>query len=393
MSKDCPPGPSQSRINFDEPVDRRDTHSLKWNKYKNQDVLPLWVADMDFRAPPEVIRALHERVEHGIFGYAEPGKPLLDRVDTYLATRHNWQVPPEAVVWISAVMPGLNIAVRAMGKPGDAVVMPVPVYHPFLAVANNTDRQHIAVRCVRTANRWEFDFEALEDALKRADAAVIVLCNPHNPLGRVYSRRELETLAALALRYKATICSDEIHCDLILDQTARHIPIASLDPEVAKNTITLMAPSKTFNIPGLNFGFAVITDKTLRQRFTTAYDRFVQPSISPLALAAAEASYQYGQPWLDQMLDYLRANEKLLRTSLAEVSNVRTTLVEATYLAWIDVSRSGVSNLALASHFEKNGLGLSDGNAFDGAGFVRLNFACTNALLQQAIDRFLKAVA
>lgn len=378
------------RIDFDEPIDRSGSRSLKWDRYQDKSILPLWLADMDFRSPPEVIDAVRECVEHGVFGYGNAPPALLEVVGAHLASWNDWPVAPEAISWISSTVPGLNVAAHVVGKPGDAIITPVPVYHPFLSIPGNAQRIHVPVRCARTGARWELDFDAIEAALKRTKANLIMFCNPHNPLGRVYNREELETLAHLALRYDAIICSDEIHCHLILDPKAKHIPIASLDPEVSRNTVTLMAPSKTFNIAGLNFGFAVITDKGLREKFTEGYNKFAQPMISPLALAAAEAAYLHGWGWLEQLLDYLRGNEEMLRTALAKMPGVEVTPVEATCLAWVDISRLNLSNPS--QHFERYGLGLSDGALFDGVGFMRINFGCTRATLRQVIERFAKAV-
>lgn len=374
---------------FDLVIDRTRSSSTKWLKHQGQDKLPLWVADMDFKSPPAVLAALHERVEHGIFGYTEVSERLVELIIERLSSYNNWQVDPKWLVWLAAVVPGLNMAAHTVGEPGDAIVMPVPVYHPFLAVPAHAGRAHVPVRLAQDGDKWVMDLDAIDAALVRTKAKLVVICNPQNPTGRVYRKAELEALAEIVLRRDAIICSDEIHCDLIVQPGLKHTPIASLSPEVADKTITLLAPTKTFNMPGLNFAFAVISNPELRQKYRNSRSG-MQPAISPFALVAAEAGYASGGDWLQRLLVYLRGNAQMVQATVAALPNVQMTPVEATCLAWLDVRACELPDPA--THFERYGIGLSDGRQFDGAGFVRLNFGCPRTTLQLGLDRLQEAV-
>lgn len=379
---------THDQIDFDELHDRRRTCSNKWDKYKDQDILPLWVADMDFRSPDAVIQAMQERVSHGIFGYSSPSENLENLVLAHAANL-NWKLEKRWVTWLLGIVPGLNIAARTVGEPGDHLLVTTPMYYPFLSVPDNAERGLIKVPCCLDGNRWVLDFDALDQALAQPRSSMLLFCNPHNPLGRVYSRAELERVAELVLRHDSVICSDEIHCDLLLADKAVHIPIASLDEDIAQRSITLMAPTKTFNIPGLSFSYAVIPNTELRHRF--AANRLgMQPSLSPLSLTAAEAAYRYGGPWLSQLLSYLRGNAEAIHERIRSLSGVRMTPVEATCLAWIDISELGLADPV--KHFEKHGLGLSGGGAFGDERYIRLNFGCPRSRLNEALDRFASAV-
>jgi len=265
----------------------------------------------------------------------------------------------------------------------------VPVYPPFLSAPKNSDRRLLTSRLQHYDYQWEIDFD---DLIKSIDdhTRLFILCNPHNPTGRVFRRDELLTLAQICLDRKLIVCSDEIHCDLILEPGCRHIPFASLSADVARQTITLMAPSKTFNIPGLSCSFAVIPDDKLRRRFKLAMAGIV-PHVNVLGMVAAQAAYQYGQPWLDELKTYLRGNRDLAVDAIGRMKGLAMRAGQATYLAWIEAS--GLDVAAPAKWFEAAGVGLSDGAEFDGPGFVRLNFGCRRPLLSQALERMATAVA
>ncbi len=372
---------------FDAPIDRaggpfRD--STKWNKYAGRDVLPLWVADMDFAAPPAVIAALQERVAHGVFGYGQPWPSLGDAVVEHLDREYGWAIDPTWIVWLPGLVTGLAVASRAVGAPGDAVFTATPVYPPFLHVPVEAGRRLAPLPLALAGGRWGWDFAACDGALKAAKPALWLLCHPHNPVGRAWDEQELRQLAALADRHDVVVCSDEIHCDLILDPSRRHIPFASLGPEVARRTITLMAPSKTFNVPGLGCAFAVIPDVRLRRDFRTAMHGIV-PHVNILGLVACEAALREGGPWRRELLAYLRRNAEAVQSFVAGQPALATTPVEATYLAWIDARGMGVADPA--RHFEAAGVGLSDGADFAAPGFVRLNFGCRRVLLDEALTR------
>ena len=375
---------------FDLVIDRTATHSTKWSKYSDKSILPAWLADMDFRSPPEVIKALQERVEHGVFGYSEVPESLTESIVNHLQQTYDWKIQPGWLCWLSAVMPGLNMATRIMGDQDDAMIIPTPVYHPFLDAPRYSHRPHVRVNLVRNKDQWEMDLDALDDALKKTAATLVIICNPQNPTGRVYTRKELEALADIVLRRGAFLCSDEIHCDLLLQPDLTHTPIASLAPDIANSCITLMAPTKTFNMPGLNFAFAVVPSPQMRTRYRAAR-MGMQPSLSPLSLAAAEAAYSHGNPWLQRLKAYLRGNAHILKQAIDELPGVQMTTVEATCLAWIDISERGINDPA--PYFEQHGLGLSEGKQFDGEGFMRFTFGCPRKTLYEAIDRFRQAMA
>jgi cystathionine beta-lyase len=375
-------------FDFDTPVQRRGTASMKWEKYKGQDIIPLWVADMDFRSPPAVIRALQQRTAYGVFGYTLTPEELNDRVVSMLRETYDWSVEPEWLVWLPGLVSGLNVACRAVGKDGDDVMTAVPVYPPFLSAPAFSRRSLIRVPLREKDNRWQFDFDRLEQMITDK-TRMFILCNPHNPVGRVYTRKELAGLAGICNKHDIVICSDEIHCGLILDQDKVHVPTATLDPEVAARTITLMAPSKTFNLPGLGCAFAVISEKKLRRQFKNAMAGIV-PRPNVLGYTAAIAAFAESGDWHAALLDYLRGNLETIASTIRQMPPLSIAPVEATYLAWIDMRSSGIKSPA--RFFEEAGVGLQDGIEFDGPGFVRLNFGCSRSLLKKALERMKAAM-
>ena len=369
---------------FDTVIDRRGTFASKWEKYRGRDILPFWVADMDFSAPGFILEAVQARLEHGILGYTETPHDLVTTFQTWLQGRHGWRVEEEWLVWLPGVVPGLNLTAKAVASPGGSILIPTPVYHPFLQVAGHVDQASIKVRLARSDVRWEMDFDALGEACDR-NTRLFLLSNPQNPTGRVYTLAELTALADFCLRHDLYLCSDEIHCDLVLDESARHIPIASLAPEIAERTISLFAANKTYNIPGLGCAVAVIPNAKLRAKFLRARAGLVH-GIGPLAFAACTAAFADTSQWLPTLLEYLRGN---LRRLQSLVDN-RMTPVEATFLAWIDLRDLGIDHPG--TYLEGYGLGLSDGTPFGGPGFVRFNFGCPRTLLDRGIQRFESAL-
>jgi len=379
---------------FDRLVDRRHTDSSKWQKY-GPDVLPLWVADMDFQSPEPVIRALRERVEHGVFGYLAFEQPEFHELFAdRLLKRHGWRVSPDAVVIIPGVIPGLNVAGRILAAPGDGLILQTPVYPPILRAASSIGLTREEAPLARRADgRYEVDLDAFSAGI-RERTRFFLLCNPHNPVGRVFSRDELTSLAQMCLRRGLAIVADEIHCELTLG-SHRHTPIASLDPEIADRTITLMAPSKTFNLAGLKCSVAVIPNATLREKFIAGRIDLVQ-TVNVFGYTAAFAAYRDGQPWLDELLRYLEANRdfvtEYVRTCLPGVA---MSPPEATYLAWLDFRNAdGASRDPFTFFLERARVALNDGALFGpgGAGFVRLNFGCPRTMLAQALDRMREAL-
>lgn len=373
-------------FNFDTLIDRRGTQSLKWDKFKERDVLPLWVADTDFAAPQAVIDALQARVAHGVFGYSRPSPRLIQLIVDRMAERYGWTISPEWLLFMPGVVPGLNFACRAWCRPAQQIITPSPVYYPFLHAPEYNQRgvSHLPMQLVE--DRWLPDFEALEALAPQAD--LLLLCSPHNPGGTVFTREELLRIADIAKRHDLVVCSDEIHCDLLLDEVA-HIPFASLNEEAASRSAVLMAPSKTFNIAGLCCSFAIIPNPKLRLSLQQSM-RGLMADNNLLGFVAAEAAYAEGQPWLDAQLAYLKENRELLMTKLGCVPGVKIARIEATYLAWIDVSGLGIEHPIQA--FEEGGVGLSPGAQFGDERFVRLNFGCPRALLDEALNRMLKVI-
>ncbi len=375
-------------MDFDEIIDRGETSSLKWERYRDRDILPLWVADMDFRSPPAVVHALQGRVAHGVFGYTLAPKELYDAIIGHLAEDFGWQVEVEWIVWLPGVVTGLNASCRAVGEAGDDVLTLTPVYPPFLSSPRLSGRNTLTIPLVDDGKRWTLDMDSIEQAVTPR-TRLLLLCNPHNPVGRVYEERELAQLAEMCERRGIVICSDEIHSGLILDRGRRHIPTATLSQETASRTITLLAPSKTYNIPGLGCSFAVIPSPVLRQRFAGVIEGIV-PHVNALGYTAALAAYRDSSQWHHELLEYLAANRDLVEESVGRMPGVTMRHVEATYLAWVDCTKLEKENPA--AFFEEAGVGLSDGKSFGGKGFMRLNFGCPRSLLQEALHRMESAL-
>ncbi|MFN0315218.1 MAG: MalY/PatB family protein [Burkholderiales bacterium] len=376
-------------FDFDQPADRRATGSSKWDKYAGRDILPLWVADMDFRSPPCVTAALHARVDHGIFGYTDPTDELAQTLIAHLEDQYRWQIKKEWIVWLPGLVTGLNLAARAFCDPGQQAITATPVYPPFLSAPLNQGREVLRVPMALNGNRWAWDMDQL-DSMLTPQTSMLSLCNPHNPVGRVFTQDELHDLASRCARHKLVLCSDEIHCGLILDASKKHIPIASLSPEICASTVTLMAPSKTFNLPGLGCAFAIVSNAQLRARMKRAAAGVV-PRVNALGFTAAQAAYGDGEPWRAALLAYLRGNRDLVLEAIGTMPGLRVFPMEATYLAWIDARALGQPNPT--KFFEEAGVGLSDGAEFGAPGYVRLNFGCTRTLLRQGLARMASAIA
>jgi cystathionine beta-lyase len=380
-------------FDFDTVPVRLGTDSQKWQKYAGRDILPLWVADMDFKSPPAIIEALHRRVEHGIFGYARPVKSTVDAVVTAMHSRYGWTIDPAWIVWLPGLVVGLNITAQAFAEAGDEVLTLTPVYPPFMSAPKNSARASVGVPFVLQDGRWTIDWAALERAVTPR-TRLFYLCNPHNPLARVWRRDELVRLGEFCVRHNLVLCSDEIHCDLILDPALPHIPTGTLGDEIARRTITLMAPSKTYNVPGLGTSFAIIPDPALRARFVRATAGVVA-EITALGFTACEAAYRDSEPWRQGLLAYLRGNRDFLLDFVTrELPGVKIEApIEATYLAWLNVSALKLADPI--AHFEQHGVGLSDG-AFFGApkgSHVRINIGCPRTTLTEALRRMKAALA
>lgn len=376
---------------FDRFIDRRCTESAKWRRY-DDDVLPMWVADMDFAAPDRVVEALRRRVEHGVFGYGMEPPELRPAVIERLWRLYGWSVGPEALVFIPGVVRGLNLACHAVGAEGDGVLVQTPVYPPFFTAPANARRALRQMALTRGPDgHYTVDLDRFEGALC-GGTRLFALCNPHNPVGRAFTRQELEAMATACLRHDVVICSDEIHCDLVF-RGHRHVPVATLGPEVAARTITLMAPSKTFNIAGLDCSVAIIQDAELRERFNAARQGLV-PGVNVLGYVAALAAYCDGQPWLDELLGYLEGNRALLCEAVDAMPGVTMAPPEATFLGWLDCRALDLPGGPQRFFLERARVAMNDGASFGrgGEGFVRLNFGCCRSTLEEALERMQRAI-
>ncbi len=382
-------------IDFESVVDRRGTDSLKWSRY-DDDVLPLWVADMDFRSPEPVLQALRDRVEQGVFGYGTELEQLKEAVCQRLAQLQRWQVTPEMVLFLPGLVCGLNVVCRAVGGEGDGVMVNTPVYPPFLSAPANQGCELQAVELTPSLRRGRLEYPLDPEELDRRvtpSTRLFILCNPHNPTGRVYRSSELTALADFCLRNDLVLCSDEIHCDLVTGDTP-HISIAALVPELADRTITLLAPSKTYNIPGLGCSFAVIPNPDLRARFKQAA-RGIVPEVNLLGMAAGLAAYTECDEWLSWLLEYLQGNRDfLLGYADRTWPSIRMTYPEATYLAWLDCRHLELEESPSRFFLDRARVALNDGHFFGsgGEGFVRLNFGCPRSTLEEAVERMTSAL-
>ncbi len=377
---------------FDRAIDRLAAADCKKARLYPQDVLPMWVADMDFAVAEPIRQALQERLNHPVFGYALAPESLKAAIIDHLQAHFAWTVEPDDLVFLPGVEPGFNMALRAFLEPGEGVVVQTPIYRPILNAPGHWGLHRIDAPLTAGADGYGMDADALGAAMARARA--ILFCNPHNPTGKVFTAAELGTIAALADRHDMTIISDEIHCDLIY-RGHRHIPIASLSPEFARRTITLMSASKGFNIAGLKTAFAIITDPERRQRFQQARGGLVD-SVNVMGLVATEAAYRASDAWRRSLVAYLEANrDHLAREIGRRLPGVVYRPPQASFLAWLDCSALRLTPDPHRFMLDKARVGLSAGEEFGerGAGHVRLNFGCPRATLDEAIDRMARALS
>jgi cysteine-S-conjugate beta-lyase len=376
---------------FDKIIDRKNTNSIKWDLF-GKDILPLWVADMDFASPPEIISAIRARLDHPIFGYQSRDEGLLKFICNWVSSHYGWLISPEEILLIPGVVAGFNWAVQSNLEPGSSIIFQTPIYFPFYKISKNNNVNQITVPLVETKSGYEIDFDFFESQISQ-DTAMFIFCNPHNPTGRVFRKDELTRLGDICLAHEILICSDEIHCDLIYPGHS-HIPIASLSEELAQNTITLMAPSKTFNIPGLEFSFAVVKNENLRKKMENSRNGVVgKPSI--LACAAAKAAYEFGNDWLIDVLDYLDKNRKYVFDFFQEnIPEIKMHLPEGTYLTWLDCSDVAIQGNPFKHFLENAKVALNDGAMFDESynKFVRLNFACPKIVLEEALQKMTNSI-
>jgi cystathionine beta-lyase len=388
-----------NNFNFDLLLDRRGKDCVKWDRIDSKE-LPLWVADMDFRSPPAVTEALQHAVSHGVFGYPFFGKQVEEAAANWLAERHGWQVDPANILPLPGVVPGFNMTAGAVTQPGDAVMVQPPTYGPFLKVAGHWRLSQQENPLVQDSKgRFGIDLDAFEASIT-PETRIFMFCNPHNPTGRVFTQEELEGMAEICLRHDILICSDEIHHDLVFSEST-HIPIASLNEEIAANTVTLLAPSKTFNIAGLKASIAVIENEELRKKFDAQRKGIVE-WVNAMGMTGMLAAYTKGGPWLDELMIYLEANRDLLVSFIQDrLPGVEMAAPEGTYLAWLDcrsldLPKGKTSPPSFNYFFKKEaGVVLNEGSWFGtgGEGFVRLNFATPRQVLVEALERMETALS
>ena len=372
---------------FDELIDRTNTDSFKWDKYKDRDIIPLWVADMDFKAAPPILKALEDVTKHGVIGYSHEPDELTDVIVKRLDERHNWKIEKNWIVYLPGLVPGLTLSCMVVGNEGDEIITTVPVYGPFMKAPEAAKKKLVKVQMKLENNRWTLDFDAIRAAITPR-TRMFMLCNPYNPAGTVFTKEELQTLSEICTEHNIVICSDEIHCDLILDETKKHVSIATLSKEAENQTITLLSPSKTFNIAGLGGSFAVIPNDEIRAKFANL-KYIVEPMPSAYAYQAALAAYRDCGEWHEQLLAYLRKNHDYVLQEMNAIKGFSMQPLEATYLAWIDTRESEIGNITEV--LENAGVGISDGGFFfDGKGFIRLNFGTQMRRLEAAIWRMRK---
>jgi cystathionine beta-lyase len=397
---------------FDEIIDRAGTNSVKWEFAQREDDphhvehtdrflredgdLPMWVADMDFRTPEPVIQALASRAQHGIFGYSSPTDGFYEAVVGWMWRRHGWQIAADWVCITPGVVPGLNLLVRAFVKAGEKVLIQPPVYHPFKRSAENNGAEAVCSPLIYEGGRYRMDFEDLESKARDPQVKMAILCSPHNPVGRVWRRDELERFGRICVDNGLLVVADEIHSDLIF-RGNHFVPFGKLPSNLVEQAVICTAPSKTFNLAGLQTSCIVIPNEQLRRRFRATIDATGHALPNTFGIVALQAAYDHGEPWLEQLLDYLQGNLEYVESFVAEhIPQIQVVRPEGTYLVWLDCRKLGLDSAAL-QHLVRDDarVYLDEGTLFgeEGKGFERLNIACPRSLLEEALQRIRKAAA
>ena len=378
---------------FDPVYDRAGTGAIKYNNL-TQNTIPMWIADMDFKSPPAVTDALIKAAQHGIYGYGDTDDEYDELIIDWYDRRIGWKIEKEQILKILGVMFGVAAAIRAVTEPNDAVLICQPVYYPFAKIIPDNHCKIVVSELVLKNGRYEIDFEDFENKIKQEKVKAFLLCSPHNPVGRVWTKEELIKIAEICLKYGVYIISDEIHSDFIYPGN-KHIPIASLSEEIADITITCLSPTKTFNLAGLQAANLVVQNKNLRVRIKKECTATGYSHLNIMAVAATKAAYKHGEEWLDGLLQYLRQNIAFLSAAFPEDAPVSALNMEGTYLAWLDCRKLNLSPSELDNLFlGKAGIWLHNGHTFGtgGDGFMRMNIACPRSVLEEAIERIKLAV-
>ena len=379
------------KYNFDQVIDRRNFHSLKW-QLGGRDVLPMWVADMDFQAPKSIMDAVINRAKHGIYGYSMPEDGFFDAVINWQKKRHGWDIKKDWITFCPGIVPGLNMIIRAMTHPGDKVIVQPPVYYPFFDVILNNGRQ-IEKNSLKLENgQYRMDFDDLQKKAKDPRSKAIILCSPHNPVGRVWSRDELTRLGQICLENDVLVISDELHCDLVF-KGYTHVPFATISDEFAQHSVTGVAPSKTFNLAGMQTSTLIIPNKGIQNLYLNGS---IFRLTNPFGIVALEAAYTHGEEWLDQLMDYLHGNIlylcEFVKKHLPRIDVIKP---EGTYLVWMDFRSLELDSAALEDlMLNKAGIWLDEGYIFgkEGDGFERINVACPRSLLEKGLLKLENAI-
>lgn len=383
------------KYNFDEIVPRRNTLSYKWDSAADGEVLPMWVADMDFRTAPAIVEALQKRVSHGIFGYTRVPDAYYDAVINWFGRRHGWKIRRERMIYTSGVVPALSAIIKALTVPGDKVVVQTPVYNCFFSSIRNNGCTLVSNPLVRVEDTWKMDFEDLEQKVSDPKVKLFLLCNPHNPAGRVWTQEELTRMGEICFRHDVMIISDEIHCELVFPEY-RYIPFASISEEFADRSVTCISPSKAFNMAGLQIANIVAPDEEVRRKIDKAININEVCDVNPFGVLATIAAYNEGEEWLVQLLDYLKGNYLWMRDFCRKyLPQFPVSRLEGTYLVWMDCSPLHQSSEELERNLMKESrLWLNAGAMYgaEGEGFMRWNIACPRSVLEEGLNRFCKYV-
>lgn len=385
--------------NFNELIDRMNTHSVKWDHadaiFGKQDLLPMWVADMDFKVPQAVIDALAARVNHGVFGYSMATEHTKKTIMDWLENRHGWKIEKDWIVFTPGVVPAISAAINTYTEPGEGVIIQSPVYYPFGDMVKKNGRKLYNNPLLYDGTTYKMDFEDLELQFKSNTIKLMLLCNPHNPVGRVWTKEELERLAALCIQYNVLLFSDDIHFDLIYKRY-KHTLVSTLSKEIQNQTIIGIAPSKTFNLAGLQFSSIIIPNEKLRHKFTEYLAKIAFFSPGSLGIIAAEAAYEHGGEWLDSLMDYLDANLSYLKGFISEkLPDIKVIEPEGTYLVWLDCTKLNMDHKKLETFMQDEAkLAFDEGYIFgkEGEGFERINIACPLETLKEGLNRLEAAI-
>ncbi|ARI76711.1 MalY/PatB family protein [Halobacillus mangrovi] len=384
---------------FEEVITRKGTRSVKWDMaeqlYQDKEVLPMWVADMDFKTPEAVMKALKERVDHGIFGYTIPDDLVKDHIGNWLKTRHNWDIDADWISYSPGVIPSLHMIIQSLTEIGDHILIQTPVYPPFYSVVKSHGRHVVKNPLTLNGGQYEIDFDDFEQKIKENHVTMFILCNPHNPVGRVWTKDELEKMSEICLKHNVTIVSDEIHADLVLGSHT-HIPIASLSEEANQNTITCLSPTKTFNLAGLQASYIVTANKKMKKALDKQFNNQGMFMLNTLGITAMEAAYKHGADWLDELKEILESHRDYVMERFHEETNALKVIPnEGTYLLWLDCRELNLSQKELKSFMQKKAkVGLNDGASFgdEGEGFMRMNLAAPRSIVEDGVSRIIQAV-